>query len=72
MITYGAGMGDSNSHASDPLPLVAAGGGAGAGPRHLVLPTRTPVGSLWMSVAANFGREMDRFGDATEKFDVFA
>lgn len=72
MIVYGAGMGDSNAHATDPLPLVAVGGGAGTGPRHVVLPTRTPVGSLWMNVAAKFGRPMDRFGDATEKADVFS
>jgi hypothetical protein len=71
LIIYGAGMGDSNSHASDPLPLLAVGGGAGMGHRHVVLPTRTPVGSLWMNIAAEFGREMDRFGDATEKVDVF-
>jgi len=71
LVIYGAGMGDSNSHASDPLPLVAVGGGAGAGHRHVVLPTRTPVGSLWMNVAARFGREMYRFGDATEMVDVF-
>ena len=72
LIIYGAGMGDSNAHASDPLPLVAVGGGAGSGHRHVVLPARTPVGSLWMNVAAKFGREMDRCGDATEKVDVFS
>ena len=72
LIIYGAGMGDSNAHASDPLPLVAVGGGAGVGHRHVVLPTRTPVGSLWMNVAAKFGRDMGRFGDATETADVFS
>jgi uncharacterized protein DUF1552 len=66
LIFYGAGMGDSNSHASDPLPIVAVGGGAGKGPRHVQVPTRTPVGSLWMTVANQFGKTMDRFGDATE------
>jgi len=66
LIFYGAGMGDSNSHASDPLPIVAVGGGAGKGPRHIQVPTRTPVGSLWLTVASHFGRTMDRFGDATE------
>ena len=72
LIIYGAGMGDSNAHASDPLPLVAVGGGGGRGHRHVVLPTRTPVGSLWMNILAKFGREMDRFGDATNKADVFS
>ena len=72
LLIYGAGMGDSNVHASDPLPLIAVGGGAGRGPRHVVLPERTPVGSLWMNVAEKFGHPMDRYGDATKKVDVFA
>jgi hypothetical protein len=72
MLIYGAGMGDSNAHASDPLPLVAAGGLCGKGGRHVVLPVRTPVGSLWMNIADKFGKPMERFGDATTKADVFA
>jgi hypothetical protein len=66
LLFYGAGMGDSNSHASDPLPIVAVGGGVGKGHRHVQVPTRTPVGSLWLAVADQFGKSMDRFGDATE------
>jgi Protein of unknown function (DUF1552) len=71
MILYGAGMGDSNVHASDPLPLMAVGGGAGKG-RHVVLPVRTPVGNLWLNIAEKFGHPMERFGDSTGKADVFA
>jgi hypothetical protein len=71
MILYGAGMGDSNVHASDPLPLIAVGGGAGNG-RHVVLPRRTPVGNLWLNIAEKFGHAMERFGDSTGKADVFA
>jgi hypothetical protein len=71
MVIYGAGMGDSNSHASDPLPVIAAGGLSGKG-RHVVLPQRTPVGSLWMNVAQKFGKQMESFGDATAKADVFS
>jgi Protein of unknown function (DUF1552) len=70
LLVYGAGMGDSNAHATDPLPLVMAGGPV-KGPRHVVLPTRTPVGCLWMNIAGRFGKSMDRFGDGTEKVDVF-
>jgi len=67
LLFYGAGMGDSNSHASDPLPVVAVGGGVGKGHRHVQVETRTPVGSLWLSVADLFGAPpMERFGDATE------
>jgi hypothetical protein len=72
MLIYGAGMGDSNAHASDPLPVVAAGGLCGKGHKHAVLPTRTPVGSLWMNVAERFGKPMETFGDAMAKVDVFS
>jgi hypothetical protein len=63
LVFYGAGMGDSNSHASDPLPIVAVGGGAGKGHRHVQVETRTPVGCLWSAVADRFGVSIERFGD---------
>ena len=70
LVVYGAGMGDSNSHASDPLPLVMAGGGAGVGHRHVQVPTRTPVGCLWSTVAERFGAPpMPRFGDGEGTID---
>jgi hypothetical protein len=69
LIFYGAGMGDSNSHASDPLPIVAVGGGAGKGHRHVQVPTRTPVGCLWSTVANRFGVSMERFGDGVGMID---
>lgn len=70
LIIYGAGMADSNVHATDPLPLIAIGGGAGAGHRHIELPARTPVGNFWLDVADKFGNTMDRFGDSTGRTDV--
>jgi hypothetical protein len=70
LIVYGAGMADSNVHATDPLPVIAIGGGVGTGHRHIELPTRTPVGNFWMNVADKFGKPMDRFGDSTGKTDV--
>jgi hypothetical protein len=69
LIFYGAGMGDSNSHASDPLPIVAVGGGVGKGHRHIQVATRTPVGCLWSSVANRFGVPMERFGDGVGMVD---
>ena len=63
LVFYGAGMGDSNSHASDPLPIVAVGGGVGKGHRHVVVETRTPVGCLWSAVSNRFDVPMERFGD---------
>jgi len=70
LIIYGAGMADSNVHATDPLPMVAIGGGVGTGHRHVELPVRTPVGNFWLNVAEKFGKPMDRFGDSTGKTDV--
>jgi len=70
LLVYGAGMGDSNGHASDPLPLVLAGGGVRNGHRHVQLPTRTPIGNLWREVASRYGVELDRFGDSSGKTDV--
>jgi hypothetical protein len=67
LLFYGAGMGDSNSHASDPLPVVAVGGGVGKGNRHLKVETRTPVGCLWSAVADRYGVEIPRFGDGVGK-----
>jgi hypothetical protein len=70
LLIYGAGMGDSNSHASDPLPMVMVGGGVGKGHRHIQVPTRTPVGCLWSTVANRFGAPpMDRFGDGMGMID---
>jgi hypothetical protein len=65
LIFYGAGMGDSNAHASDPLPVIATGGGVGRGHRHVQVATRTPVGNLWMAVADKFGNPQQSFGDST-------
>ncbi len=70
LILYGAGMADSNVHATDPLPVIAAGGGVGTGHRHIELPTRTPVGNFWLNVAEKFGKPMESFGDSTGKTDV--
>jgi hypothetical protein len=67
LVVYGAGMGDSNAHASDPLPLVFAGGGVGQGHRHLEVPTRTPVGNLWSTVADKFGTTVEHYGDGAGK-----
>ena len=69
LIFYGAGMGDSNAHASDPLPVIAAGGGVGRGHRHVQVATRTPVGNLWMAVSEKFGNPQKEFGDSTGTVD---
>ena len=65
MIFYGGGMGNPNGHLTDPLPVVGVGGGFGTGHRHIQLPTRTPVGNLWLAVANHYGNPMTSFGDST-------
>jgi hypothetical protein len=70
LLIYGAGMADSNVHATDPLPMIAIGGGVGTGHRHEKLPTRTPIGNFWLNVAEKFGKPMEKFGDSTGKTDV--
>jgi hypothetical protein len=69
LLLYGAGMGDSNLHASDPLPIVFAGGGAGKGHRHIEVASRTPVGNLWSTVARKFGATVEHYGDGAGTVD---
>jgi len=71
VLFYGGGMGNPNQHASDPLPMLVAGGLAGTGHRHVRLPTRTPVGNLWLTVAREFGASRDVFGESTGTIDLF-
>jgi hypothetical protein len=70
LMVYGAGMGDSNVHASDPLPMVLTGGLAGKGRSHVELSKQTPIGNLWLNVAARFGVSMNTFGDSNGEAHV--
>ena len=64
LIIYGSGMGDSNAHATDPLPTVAVGGLAGKGQRHLLQPEKTPVGNFWIGVADKMGVNVEKIGNS--------
>jgi hypothetical protein len=68
LIFYGAGMGDSNGHATDPLPVVAVSGSL-KGHRLMELPKRTPVGNLWRTVAAKYDTPIEHYGDSTGLVD---
>ena len=72
IIFYGSGMANSNVHAIDPLPMVAVGGGLGRGNRHIVLPKQTQIGNLWVSVAQQFGIDLDHLGHSNGTVDLFA
>jgi hypothetical protein len=72
VVISGGGMGNPNGHLTDPLPVVCVGGGLGKGYRHIELPTRTPVGDLWLAVAHKFGDKMKQFGDGDAPIELFA
>jgi hypothetical protein len=69
LLFYGSGMGNSNSHATDPLPMLAFGGGM-PGNRHLVLPEKTEIGNLWLGLAHRYGEPLERFGKSTGIVDL--
>jgi hypothetical protein len=49
--------------------MVAIGGGVRS--RHLVLPERTEIGNLWLSVANEYGGELEKFGESTGAVSFF-
>jgi len=71
LMFYGSGMGNSNVHATDPLPMLAMGGGVGKGNRHIVLPSKTEIGNLWLTVVNRFGVPAETFGESTGTIDLF-
>jgi hypothetical protein len=71
LIFYGSGMANSNVHATDPLPMVAVGGGAGKGNRHLVLPAKTEIGNLWLTMANKQGIPVEKFGESEGTVEFF-
>ena len=70
MIVYGAGMADSNAHASQNLPILLAGGAAGIGGRHIKYPDDTPLANLQMSLLDKLGVPAESLGHATGKLPI--
>jgi hypothetical protein len=65
---YGSNMSNSNQHSNYPIPNVIVGGGNGKlkqGGQHLVLPERTPIANLHLTLMQKIGLERDKFGDST-------
>ncbi len=69
LLFYGSGMGNSNVHATDPLPMLAVGGGL-KGNRHLLLPKKTEIGNLWLTVANRYGVPLEKFGVSTGSIEA--
>ena len=72
ILMWGSGMGDSNVHNHDPLPILLAGGGAGRlkGGRHISAGKKVPLANLHLSVLHKAGLEADAFGDSTGTVDI--
>src|SRR5580700_1300576 len=65
---YGSNMSNSNQHSNYPIPNLIVGGGNGKlkqGGQHLVLPERTPIANLHLTLMQKVGLERDKFGDST-------
>jgi hypothetical protein len=65
---YGSNMSNSDRHDNYPEPNILVGGGNGTmrlGGQHLVLPERTPIANLHLTLLQKVGVERDKFGDST-------
>jgi hypothetical protein len=67
---YGAGIADSNAHATVNIPFVLAGGGAGnlKGGRHTRLKD-VPLANLHLTLLDQFGVKRESIGDSTGRVD---
>jgi hypothetical protein len=66
VMIYGAGMADSNAHASKNLPITVVGGGLGVeGGRHIKYADDTPLANLHLRVMDTMGMRIDQLGNST-------
>jgi hypothetical protein len=75
LLMWGSGMGDSNVHNHDPLPILLAGGGAGRlkGGRHIDAGQggkKVPLSNLHLALLHKAGVEAKTFGDSTGTVDL--
>ncbi len=70
MLVYGAGMADSNAHASENLPILLAGGGAGTGGHHITYPADTPLANLHLSLLDKVGVPVETLGHSTGRLPL--
>jgi len=65
---YGSNMSNSDMHNNYPEPNIIVGGGNGKvklGGQHIVLPERTPIANLHLTLLQKAGVERDKFGDSS-------
>jgi len=68
MFLFGSNMSNSDRHDNYPEPNILVGGGNGKvklGGQHLVLPEKTPIANLHLTLLQKVGVERDKFGDST-------
>ncbi len=67
LFLYGSNMGNSNQHDNYPLPEIMVGGANGAhvGGKNLVLPERTPLANLHLTMLDKLGIGQASFGNST-------
>jgi len=68
---YGAGIADSNAHATSDIPVMLVGGGAGSlkGGRHIRF-KGVPLANLHLTLLDQLGVHWDRMGDSTGRIDA--
>jgi hypothetical protein len=68
---YGAGIADSNAHATSDIPVMLVGGGTGhlKGGRHIRY-NDVPLANLHLTLLDQFGVHWDRLGDSTGRVDA--
>ena len=65
---YGSNMSNSDLHNNYPEPNIIVGGGNGRVKlcgQHIVLPERTPIANLHLTILQKVGVARERFGDST-------
>jgi len=65
---FGSNMSNSDLHNNYPEPNILVGGGNGKmklGGQHLVLPEKTPIANLHLTLLQKVGAERAKFGDST-------
>jgi hypothetical protein len=65
---YGSNMSNSDMHNNYPEPNILVGGGNGKMKlvgQHLVLPDRTPIANLHLTILQKAGVQREKFGDST-------
>ncbi len=65
---YGSNMSNSDLHNNYPEPNILVGGGNGKVKlvgQHIVLPERTPIANLHLTILQKAGVEREKFGDST-------